>query len=285
MRTIFGLTIGAALLLSCTGRRAPQTPPIALDTLFADSLLMQEEMLEEEELSIKPGQDVSSRIDALFGDFLFAYLHSSALRRQRTDHPLPWTDTTGVTKEVRLFDAAHEFQFLQGDYFTTFYGNSEQIDVENEETQEQDTLVNVQRISFSDSTICNFIFRRSPWEWRLTNAFTTTFDDDELSEFLHFYARFTTDSLFQAQSIANHLHVVLQDPDDDEGIVQGTIDAGQWSSFCPEMPSGCLSNIIRQQWYGGRRILLRKCGLSNSLQEIFTFTRERGNWRLTRYEN
>ena len=52
-----------------------------------------------------------------------------------------------------------------------------------------------------------------------------------------------------------------------------------------EVPGGIISNIRKSQYYGPHRVVLRKSGMSDGMQEIFTFTRERDAWRLTRYEN
>ena len=156
---------------------------------------------------------------------------------------------------------------------------------EDDEEQEEDSIVSLQRINLNDGTIRNFQFVREEGRWNLEAIREETFNDDALNDFLSFYARFCSDSLFQAQSIADPLHIVIQDNEDEDGSINGIIDADQWETFCPEVPSGIISNIRKGQSYGGRKIVLRKSGLSNGLQEIFTFTKERGNWRLTRYEN
>ncbi|MBO4549433.1 MAG: DUF4348 domain-containing protein, partial [Bacteroidaceae bacterium] len=183
------------------------------------------------------------------------------------------------------FDPEFEFGFLSGEYFTTLYGNARQMLAEDDEEMEEDSIVSLQRINLSDGTIRNFEFLREEGRWQLETIRERTFDEDDLSDFLSFYARFCADSIFQSQSIANPLHIVLQDPDDEEQSIDGIIDADQWQTFSPEVPSGIISNIRKGQHYGGQRIVLRKSGLSNGLQEVFTFTKERGNWRLTRYEN
>ena len=129
------------------------------------------------------------------------------------------------------------------------------------------------------------MFQREEGRWRLDAIHEETFTEDDLCDFLDFYARFCTDSLFQAQSIADPLRIVLQDPDDEEGSIDGIIDADQWQTFRPEIPSGIISNIRKGQNYNGHRVVLRKSGLSNGLQEVFTFTKERTGWHLTKYEN
>ena len=183
------------------------------------------------------------------------------------------------------FDPDFEFGFLSGEYFTTLYGSTSQMLEEDEEESEEDTIVSLQRINLNDGTIRNFHFLREQGHWQLDAIREATFEDDDLGDFLSFYAQFCNDSIFQTQSIANPLHIAIQDPEDGDGSINGIIDANQWQTFCPEVPSGIISNIRKGQSYGGQKIVLRKSGLSNGLQEVFTFTKERGTWRLTRYEN
>ena len=59
-----------------------------------------------------------------------------------------------------------------------------------------------------------------------------------ISDFLNFYAQFCSDSIFQSQSIADPLRIRIQDSEDEDGTIDGIIDADQWQTFCPEVPSG-----------------------------------------------
>lgn len=224
-------------------------------------------------------------LDGFFNDFLFAYLHSRKLRNERTATPLRLEHKERPAEILDDFDPEFEFSFLSGEYFTTLYGNNSQMQAEDDEELEEDSIVSLQRINLNDGTIRNFQFLRQEGRWTLEAIREATFDDDELNDFLHFYARFCTDSAFQNQSIANPLHIVLQYADDGEESVDGTIDADQWQTFCPEVPSGIVSNIRKGQHYSGNRVILRKSGLSNGLQDIFTFTKDRNGWHLSEYEN
>ena len=241
-------------------------------------------LAQEEEVLVLSEESTPS-IDGVFNDFLFAYLHSPKLRQERTANPLRLEHNESPAEMLEEFDPEFEFSFLSGEYFTTLYGNTSQMRAEDEEELEEDSIVSLQRINLNDGTIRNFQFIREEGRWRLEAIREATFDDDELNDFLSFYARFCADSTFQNHSIANPLHIVLQDPDNEEESIDGIIDADQWQTFCPEVPSGIISNIRKGQHYGGQRIVLRKSGLSNGLQEVFTFIKERGNWRLSRYEN
>ena len=279
---VFGLAVAVATLLSCgsnsnKGQEAANLMQEASETP-TDTLVQ-----EEEELSLLPEE--SPALDGVFNDFLFAYLHSRTLRQERTANPLRLEHSARPAEAIEDFNPEFELSFLSGEYFTTLYGNTSQMRAEDDQELEEDSVVSLQRINLNDGTIRNFQFLREEGHWRLEAIREATFEDDDLGEFLDFYAQFCTDSVFQSQSIADPLHIVIQDSEDEEGSINGIIDADQWQTFCPEVPSGIISNIRKGQSYGGHRIVLRKSGLSNGLQEVFTFTKERGNWRLTRYEN
>ena len=105
-------------------------------------------------------------------------------------------------------------------------------------------------------------------------------------DFLIFYARFSTDTLYQQSHVEQPLKVTVLDPEDDNAYIEGTIDAEQWRSFCPDVPHGVISNIrYGAQKYNSRQIVMQKSGSSNGLQELFIFMKEDGEWRLTTYEN
>ena len=279
---VIWLAVAVVSMLSCSGReRGARNDEQEVE--FEDSIPVDTLQAEEEELGLN--DESAPALDGVFNDFLFAYLHSSTLRRERTAHPLRLEHTTRPTEMLEEFDPEFELGFLSGDYFTTLYGNSLQMQAEDDEEMEEDSIVNLQRINLNDGTIRNFQFLRVEGHWELTAIREATFEDDDLGDFLNFYAQFCSDSAFQAQSVADPLHIVILDTDDGEGSINGIIDADQWQSFCPEVPSGIISNIRKGQAYGQNRIVMRKSGQSSGLQEIFTFTKERGNWRLTRYEN
>ncbi|MBO7136897.1 MAG: DUF4348 domain-containing protein [Bacteroidaceae bacterium] len=279
---VIWLAVAVVSMLSCSGReRGARNDEQEVE--FEDSILVDTLQAEEEELILN--DESAPALDGVFNDFIFAYLHSSTLRRERTVHPLRLEHTTRPAEMLEEFDPEFELSFLSGDYFTTLYGNTSQMQAEDDEEMEEDSIVSLQRINLNDGTIRNFQFLREDGHWQLIAIREETFEDDDLGDFLSFYAKFCIDSIFQTQSVADPLRIVIQDPEDGEESINGIIDADQWYSFCPEMPSGIISNIRKGQEYGQNRIVLRKSGLSNGLQEVFTFTKERGNWRLTRYEN
>ena len=283
---LIGFVASVIVMLSCGGKTSTSDFPDGEENEEQEASFEEdfdEDVEVEEELGLS--EESSPALDGVFNDFLFAYLHSRTLRQERTAKPIRLEHTSRQAEMLEEFDPEFEFGFLSGEYFTTLYGNASQMLAEDDDEMDEDSTVSLQRINLNDGTIRNFQFQREQGHWQLDAIRETTFEDDDLGDFLSFYAQFCSDSLFQLHSVANPLRIVIQDTESEDGSINGIIDASQWQSFCSEVPSGIISNIRKGQRYGQHRIVLRKSGLSNGLQEIFTFTREKGNWHLTKYEN
>ena len=280
---LIGLTSLVVSLISC-GSRGQEAENEGNDVAAFENVPADTIIQEEEELVIR--EEIAPSLDGVFNDFLFAYLHNHTLRCERTAKPMRMEHSNRSTELLEQFDPAFEFSFLSGDYFTTLYDNASQMQSEDNGELEEDSVCTVQRINLNDKTIRNFEFKREKGKWQLVTIREATFKDDARCDFLNFYANFCSDSLFQAQSIADPLHIIILDSESDEGSIDGIIDADQWQTFCSEVPFGIISNIRREgKNHGQHKVVMRKSGLSNGLQEIFTFTKEKGNWKLTKYEN
>lgn len=267
----------AAVLAFCGcggGEGTVRTEPYGTeetDTCSGDTVSswVEEEMEEEDE-----------RLDGSFDDFLFAFTTSRRFFYERVRYPVMLRTEDGGESRLSSRNLHREFAFLEGDYYTVLYGDTCQIEPERD-----DSLAVVERIDLDSREVRRFDFRRLEGRWMLTGISDGGLYDTGLGPFLEFYARFSSDSLFQSRSIAQPLAVSIIDPEDDGQCIEGTIDAEQWTSFCPDVPSGVISNIRCGQEYGGGQVVMEKCGAANGMRELFTFRHEGTGWKLTAYEN
>ena len=228
--------------------------------------------------------DVSDRLDTSFDDFLFAFTHSDRLQSKRIVWPLAYTDADGETKKISSLNCVSEFRFLKGDSYTVMYGDRKQIEMQKSDSQ--DSMVIVERIDLTDEKLRSFEFRLLAGKWKLTSMRDIVFHESDIYDFLTFYARFCSDTLYQQAHVEQPLKVMVLDPEEDDTYIEGTINAEQWRSFCPDVPQGIISNIrYGVQIYNSRQMILQKSGSSNGLQELFFFTKEDNEWYLKRYEN
>jgi len=268
-------------LFSCNNGRYSESSEdvdsISVDTsVVPDTLSEVDEEIEE--------ADESDKLDTSFDDFMFAFTHSDRLQSKRIVWPLTFTDVDGDTRKINSFNCASEFHFLKEDFFTVLYGDRKQV--ESQKSVMEDSLVIVERIDLIEENLRSFEFQLIAGKWKLTSVRDIVFHESDIYDFLTFYARFSSDTLYQQAHVEQPLKVMVLDPEEDDSYIEGTINAEQWRSFCPDVPQGVISNIrYGVQKYRPKRMILQKSGSSNGLQELFYFTKEDNEWYLTRYEN
>ena len=222
-------------------------------------------------------------VDELFDDFIFEFAQNDRFQQERIHFPLPVTDLHGDTSFIKKEEWEQEYLFLRQDYYTVLFNNTMQMELEKSTAREH---VTVEWLHLTDEYSKNYDFKREQGVWRLTGIHTEPFDESPLSDFLRFYRRFSTDSIFQSEHIANPLRFATEDPDDDMRTLEGTLDASQWPDFKPELPTGILTNVRYGQTYRDRhKMVLLHRGISNGLMDILTFEKAGGQWKLAAYEN
>lgn len=246
------------------------------DSQITDSITELE--TEIEELKLPEGRDEA------FSDFIFTFLNNKRFQAERVKFPLQITDIDASTRMISSGqDFRKEFQVPTHEYYTMLVNDRGQL----EEMQNDLELCNViwQNIDLNNMTVASFHFSRNEGKWMLMEE-TKSKPEGTFADFLTFYNKFTTDSLFQQQSIAKQLRITMPDPEDEYTSIDGMIEAEQWSSFSPEMPSNHITNInFGQQIEGIKKIVFLQCGISNGMIDAYTFQRESGKWRLSSYEN
>lgn len=265
-------------LSSCRRTVAPaplDVPVEAEDSLAADTMPAESPELREMEASMNLDRD--------FDDFMYAFVRSPRLQRERVHYPLPVVSADTLQDSlVRYLDCAGEFGFMMGEFYTLLFSHPSQM--EDAKSADEET-VSVERINLHEMQIRSFNFERRHGKWMLVGLEDRGVGQSDCGEFLDFYASFSTDSLFQSRHLARRLRFSMLDPEDDNIYIEGTITSQQWFSFCPDVPSGIISNVRYGQTFLPHHMVLQKCGFANGLQETFTFDKKGGRWLLTSYEN
>lgn len=271
-----------AMLASCDRKRvvsevdySVENVSDSVDEASSDSLLLfPEPEMEEEELP--------ANADELFDDFVFEFSRLRKFQASRVEFPLPVVvhgDTSWIDQE----DWRHENLFAHYDYYTVFFNNEEQMELEKCTDLEH---VDMEWIDMEKRKFKTFHFERREGKWMLVEETVQPIVESPLADFMDFYVRFVEDADFQSWSVADPLRYVTADPDDDFSMIEGTLDHEQWDAFKPQLPAGRLTNIRYGQTYDDpRRMILVKQGISNGLMDILTFRRRGGNWKLVSYEN
>lgn len=277
-----GLLLFVAILIlsSChesgkTEEESVEGDTLKVDSTDSDAISEEEKILEE--------VSRSGHVDELFDDFLYTFSHIHAMQKQRVEYPLADIAEDGTNVGLQKGEFTDDMNFLDGEYTTTFWNSRKQTSLKEDTTL---TKATVEKLDLDNHQIVAYDFHKKKGKWMLYARRHQKFQDADMPDFLEFYSRFSSDSLYRQGSLSNNIKVNMLDPDNEDQSISGTIDPQQFPVMCPEVPSGQITNIRYGQNYSSpRKIILEKSGQSNGMSEIFTFEKEGKEWKLTEYDN
>lgn len=279
MRKLIAGVIALGLLLSCSNSKT-KGGPFAATNNGVDSASVAVDSILAEDLSDEPE---STQADESFDDFIYNFASDNALQRRRIKFPLPYY------KEERKLNIEekhwkHDSLFTNDRIYTILFDKEKDMYLVGDTSL---TSVQVEWIYVKTQMLKRYYFERIKGAWILEAINYRPLQKDGNEDFMEFFARFATDSLFQSSRIAHPLIFVTSDPDDDFSILETSLDLNQWFAFKPELPTVRLSNIR----YGQRidansstKILALK-GVGNGFSNILYFRRRAGEWKLYKFED
>lgn len=267
-------------LVSC-GNRKSNIDPFASITKEVDSVRhLHEEVVHAIEA---PKDSIPQPADGAFTDFLYEFIANSAFQKQRTKFPLPLYD--GEDKqEITSRSWRYDSLFVNQVYYTLLFDRDDQLELVN------DTSLNSVQFEWfllDSRRVKRYYFERRAGRWMLESINLRSIEEDENESFVDFFARFSTDSLFQSSHVRQPLAFVTTDPDDDYSILETTVELNQWFAFKPELPVTRLSNINYGQLNedsSSSKVLVMK-GIENGFYVVLYFRRKANGWELYKFED
>lgn len=265
-------------LFSC-GNRKTKMDPFATITEMVDSAGHEADTLQQAEVKEEPEP---LEADELFDDFIFNYASDEALQRARTEFPLPYYNRDTPSKiEERFWK--HDYLFTKQNYYTLLFDRESDMDMVGDTALKS---VQVEWIYLKTRMVKKYYFERKRGMWMLEAINLRHIEEGEGENFVDFYTRFVTDSLYQSEHIANPLQFVTIDPDDEFAILETTLDVNQWYAFRPSLPADKLSNInYGQKNDNSNTKILKVNGIGNGYSNVFYFRRRGGEWKMYKYED
>ena len=266
-------------LISCGNKKA-KMDPFATITEMVDSAGHKADTLLEAEVKEEPKP---MEADELFDDFIFNYASDDALQRQRTVFPLPYYNRDTPSKIEEEF-WKHDYLFTKQNYYTLLFDKEEDMDMVGDTTL---TSVQVEWIFLKTRMVKRYYFERKRGMWMLEAINLREMEKGENEDFVEFYTRFVTDSVYQSKHIRHPLQFITIDPDDEFSILETTLDVDQWYAFRPVLPTDRLSNIN----YGQKNEdlsdtkILKVNGIGNGYSNIFYFRKRSKGWGLEKDED
>lgn len=266
-------------LFSC-GNKKTKMDPFATITEMVDSASRKADTLQVAEVKEEPKP---LEADELFDDFIFNYASDDALQQQRTLFPLPYYNVDTPSKIEKRF-WKHDYLFTKENCYTLLFDQEDDMDMVGDTTLKS---VQVEWIFLKTRMVKRYYFERKKGMWRLEAINLRHIEKNENEDFVEFYTRFATDSLYQSKHLADPLQFVTIDPDDEFSILETTLDINQWYAFRPPLPTDKLSNIN----YGQKNEddsstkILKVNGIGNGYSNVFYFRKRGGEWEMYKYED
>ena len=262
------------LTFSCTGKKAGVETDVPADSVGDSSQVVIEDTLEQ----LITETPMPRAADAYFDDFIFNFTANKRLQFERIVFPLRVTEADGKTRMTEKSQWKMEHLFMRQGYYTLLFDDDDQM------SHMKDSAVNeaiVEKIMLKKNKVKNYFFHRVRGAWMMYEVRTTPVEENANASFLTFYKRFTTDSVFQVQSINETVEFVGPDPDDDFNVMEGVITPDTWEAFAPQLPEKVLYNIVygKPETKGNQKIFLMR-GVSNGLEVELRFKKVGGKWLL-----
>ena len=273
-RYLWPMLLCLLLTFSCTGKNAGAETEVPADSVADSSQVVIEDTLEQ----LITETPMPRAADAYFDDFIFNFTANKRLQFERIVFPLRVTGADGKTQLTEKSQWKMEHLFMRQGYYTLLFDDDAQM------SHMKDSTVNeaiVEKIMLRKNQVKNYFFHRVRGAWMMYEVRTTPVEENANASFLTFYKRFTTDSVFQVESIDETVEFVGPDPDDEFNVMEGVITPDTWEAFAPQLPGKVLYNIVygKPESKGNQKIFLMR-GVSNGLEMELRFKKVGGKWLL-----
>lgn len=274
---LFAIIVTMTMSTGCTDRKTDSN-----DSLYGDSLDVDTTKSDSIELIIAE-EPMPKSADELFDDFFFNFAANKKLQRERIIFPLTCISNGSVSTIQKNAWSMERFHMRLG-YTSLIYNTKKQG------TLQKNTAISsvyVEKIAMTQQTVKRWHFVRTDGLWRMNKIETFPVAKHEDAGFINFYHSFVTDSVAQANSLAEIIEFSGPDPDDDFSRIEGEIMAEQYPVFAPWLPSETLFNVhygITPYKNTNTRILTIR-GVANGLDTELTFSLIDGKWTLVKFES
>lgn len=248
---------------SCQRTSAPQSQGDS--SVVTDSALLMDSVdIDSAEFEAS----VPKRADEFFNDFIYSFTTNRRYQMERIVFPLPYERNgrrSMISRSQWHYDRLHTSE----EFYTVFFDRESSLELEKSQAVSQVTIEYIDMIS---ELVKNYFFSRDNDQWMLRKVSEYNIDDYYDRDFILFFERFVSDSLFQQAHLASKIEISMEDSEDEFETMTGTIEAEQWFSFCPELPQEKFYNVNYGQPLDNKRHrVVALEGFSNGFLSLLFF--------------
>ena len=279
MKKILGTSAACAcMLLSCTDPK--------MTNAFATEEEAEEDSAEVfvgDTLHLFEEEEPPEAADMLFSDFFFNFIDDARFQMERVAFPLPYKKGDEVEHLTRNEWKASN-HFLDNDYYYVVYEREADLELQKDTTVHN---VGVEWYHLADGYVEKCYFNRVKGKWMLTDIINKSISDTPTAGFMEFYTHFVTDTIFQRESVADPLRLVIRSNDVEDETEEKLVTPDEWMSMRADFPLE--DKLFVNMNYGqtcisqnSKKLMLE--GISNGEQTKFHFTKNGDEWKLVDVE-
>lgn len=279
MKKILGTSAACAcMLLSCTDPK--------MTNAFATEEEAEEDSAEVfvgDTLHLFEEEEPPEAADMLFSDFFFNFIDDARFQMERVAFPLPYKKGDEVEHLTRNEWKASN-HFLDNDYYYVVYEREADLELQKDTTVHN---VGVEWYHLADGYVEKCYFNRVKGKWMLTDIINKSISDTPNAGFMEFYTHFVTDTIFQRESVADPLRLVIRSNDVEDETEEKLVTPDEWMSMRADFPLE--DKLFVNMNYGqtcisqnSKKLMLE--GISNGEQTKFHFTKNGDEWKLVDVE-
>ncbi len=221
--------------------------------------------------------------DMLFSDFFFNFIDDTRFQMDRVVFPLPYKQGE-ETKHLTRRQWKEESRFLNNDYYYVIYERESDLMLQKDTTVSN---VGIEWYHLPEGYVEKCYFNRVNGKWMLTDIVNKSISDTPNAGFMEFYTHFVTDTIFQRESIAEPLRMVIRSNDVDDETEERYVTPDEWMGMRADFPleDKLFVNInYGQTCISQNNKMLMLEGISNGMQTKFHFTNDGNQWKLVDVE-
>ncbi len=279
MKKILGTSAACAcMLLSCTDPK--------MTNAFATEEEAEEDSAEVfvgDTLHLFEEEEPPEAADMLFSDFFFNFIDDARFQMERVTFPLPYKKGDEVEHLTRNEWKASN-HFLDNDYYYVVYEREADLELQKDTTVHS---VGVEWYHLADGYVEKCYFNRVKGKWMLTDIISKSISDTPNAGFMEFYTHFVTDTVFQRESVADPLRLVIRSNDVEDETEEKLVTPDEWMEMRSDFPLE--DKLFVNMNYGqtcisqnSKTLMLE--GISNGEQTKFHFTKNGDDWKLVDVE-
>ncbi|MCF0209092.1 MAG: DUF4348 domain-containing protein [Bacteroidaceae bacterium] len=252
----------------------------ANDSINEDTAIVQDNTPLSEMEKLMGEKPMPKAADEFFDDFFFNFSNNRKIQKERIQWPLTAIEN-GVKKTIKANQWQTERFFNEDGFYVMLLDDAKQTNLAKDTSL---THVAVNHVDIPRNKLEVFTFNRLEGKWMMTEMEEESLSESKNANFLKFYQKFATDSIYCQESLAETITFTGPDEEDENLTTTRNISAEEYCFFAPELATEFYTITYGQKNESSTNKVFIMREPSSSQECRLYFRRQGANWKLYKLE-